>query len=63
MVRNVLLHRYGRLGQRDIKRAPHLAEYHNKAVQLTRARLSEYHQAITDVFAILMKGITENGWK
>jgi len=63
MVRNVLLHRYGRLGQRDIERVPHLAEYRNKAVQLTRARLGEYHQAITDVFIVIMNGITANGWK
>ena len=63
MVRNVLLHRYGRLGQRDIARAPHLARYSNKAVQLTRARLGEYHQAIIDVFIAIMNGITVAGWK
>lgn len=63
MVRNVLLHRYGRLGQRDITRAPHLEEYRNKAVQLTRARLEEYHQAIVDVFIAIMNSITATGWK
>lgn len=63
MVRNVLLHRYGRLGQRDIARAPHLAEYRDKAVQLTRTRLDEYYQAIVNVFVAIMNGITVTGWK
>ncbi len=63
MVRNVLLHRYGRLGPRDIVRAPHLAEYQDKAIQLTRARLGEYFQAVVDVHRNIMNGITANGWK
>lgn len=63
MVRNVLLHSYGLLDQRDITRAPHLAEYRNMAVQLTRTRLEEYHQAIIDVYVVIMNSITASGWK
>ena len=63
MVRNVLLHRYGRLGPRDIVRAPHLAEYRNKAIQLTRARLGEYFQSVIDVHLTVMNGIAATGWK
>jgi len=63
MVRNVLLHRYGRLGPRDIARVPHLAEYLDKPVQLTQARFSEYYQAVVDVHLAIMNGITANGWK
>jgi len=63
MVRNVLLHRYGRLGQRDIARAPHLAEFENKAIQLTRPRLDEYYQAVVDVHIAIMHGITATGWE
>lgn len=63
MVRNVLLHRYGRLGPRDVVRAPHLAEYQNKAIQLTRARLGEYYQAVVDVHVAVMNGVTATGWK
>ena len=63
MVRNVLLHRYGRLGLRDIARAPHLAEYRDKAVQLTQARLGEYFQAVIDVHLAIMSGVTATGWK
>lgn len=46
MVRNVLLHRYGRLSTRDIQRAPHLVVNQNKAVQITRDRLREYSQQV-----------------
>ena len=63
MVRNVLLHRYGRLGPRDIARAPHLVEYENKAVQLTQARLGNYYQAVIDVHIAVLNGISANGWK
>lgn len=63
MVRNVLLHRYGRLGSRDIVRVPHLAEYKDKAVQLTQARLREYYQAVVDVHHAVMNGVTATDWK
>lgn len=63
MVRNVLLHRYGRLGPRDIARAPHLEEYRNKAIHLTQARLGEYYQAVIDIYDAVMTGLAETGWK
>jgi hypothetical protein len=63
MVRNILLHRYGRLGQRDIARAPNLAEFENKAIQLTRPRLNEYYQAVVDVHIAIMTGISTTGWE
>ena len=63
MVRNVLLHRYGRPGPRDIARAPHLVEYPNKAVQLTRVRLGDYYQAVVDVHLAVVNGVTATGWK
>lgn len=63
MVRNVLLHRYGRLSPRDIVRVPHLAEYKKKAIQLTRARLGEYYQAVVDVHLAVMNGVAATGWK
>ena len=63
MVRNVLLHRYGRLGPRDIERAPHLAVYENNAVQITRKRLSEYSQAVNETHIAVAQGVTAAGWK
>lgn len=63
MVRNVLLHRYGRLGRRDIERAPHLDVNENHAVQITRIRLGEYSQAVNETFVAVMQGISATGWK
>ena len=63
MVRNVLLHRYGRLGPRDIERAPHLAVNENNAVQITRKRLGEYSQAVNETHIAVMQGVHAAGWK
>lgn len=63
MVRNVLLHRYGRLRPRDIERAPHLAVSENNAVQITRNRLGEYSQAVNETLIAVMNGVTAAGWK
>ena len=63
MVRNVLLHRYGRLAPRDIERAPHLAENENHAVQITRKRLGEYSQAVNETHIAVMRGVYAAGWK
>lgn len=57
MIRNVLLHRYGRLGSRDLQRAPHLSIYQGKGVQITRERLSEYYQAVIAVHLALDSGV------
>ncbi|MBB3121135.1 hypothetical protein [Pseudoduganella violacea] len=63
MVRNVIVHRYGRLGTNDVKRAPHLSEWIGKTVPMTKDRLAEYHQAIVDVHLAVMNGVLANGWK
>ncbi|MET4576210.1 hypothetical protein [Ottowia thiooxydans] len=63
MVRNVLLHRYGRLGPRDIERAPHLALNENNAVQITRKRLAEYSQAVNATHIAILQGVHAAGWK
>lgn len=62
MVRNVLLHRYGRLGPRDIERAPHLVESDNKAIKITRSRLRQYSNAVRVVNVSIMNGVTKAGW-
>jgi hypothetical protein len=63
MVRNVLLHSYGRLRTRDIQRAPHLVVNENKAVHITRDRLTEYSQAVNDTHIAVMNGVFAAGWK
>lgn len=63
MVRNVLLHRYGRLGPRDIERAPHLVGQPNNAIQLSRKLLAEYYNAIVAVHTAISAGVAAAGWK
>jgi hypothetical protein len=63
MVRNVIVHRYGRLGANDAKRAPHLSEWVGKTVPMTKDRLAGYHQAIVDVHLAMMNGVLANGWR
>lgn len=63
LIRNVLLHRYGRLSPRDCERVPNLKDSPNKTVHLTRSRLSEYYQAIVDIHLAIANGIWANGWK
>ena len=63
MGRNVLPHRSGRLGPRDIERAPHLAVNENNAVQLTRRRSSQYSQAVNETHIAVMQGVYAAGWK
>lgn len=63
MVRNVLLHRYGRMAPSDISRVPHLAEYRNTAIQLTRARLADYYQAVVGIHLAVTNGISATGWE
>lgn len=63
LVRNVLLHRYGRLGPRDIERVPHLVEYANGAIRLSGNRLSEYYQSVVAVLKAITSGAAAAGWK
>jgi hypothetical protein len=63
MIRNVIVHRYGRLGPSDAARAPHLSEWAGRTVPMTRERLGRYHDAIIGVFLSVWQGIQTNGWK
>jgi len=63
MIRNVIVHRYGRLGSSDANRAPHLNEWIGKTVPMSRERLGEYHNAIIAVHLAIMNGVIANGWK
>lgn len=63
MMRNVIVHRYGRLSSNDVIRASHLSEWVGKTVPMTKTRLGEYHQAIIDVHTAILKAILANGWK
>ena len=61
LVRNVIMHRYGRLSEGDIQRVPHLKEWAGKALPMTTARLGEYHQAVIDVHLAVRAGVSAKG--
>ncbi|WP_457356236.1 hypothetical protein [Roseateles sp. P5_D6] len=63
MVRNVLLHRYGRLSGRDIQRAPHLATHANGAIQLSEERLKLYYRAVVAVLNAATEAVAAAGWR
>ncbi|MTV39573.1 hypothetical protein [Duganella radicis] len=63
MIRNVIVHRYGRLGSGDAKNVTHLAEWVGKTVPMTRERLGEYHNAIVAIHLAIFNGVRANGWK
>ena len=63
MVRNVIVHRYGRLSSADASRAPHLLEWIGKTIPMTRDRIREYHDAIIAMHLAISQGIWAKGWK
>jgi hypothetical protein len=63
MIRNVIVHRYGRLGPSEIARAPHFSEWVGRTAPMTRERLGQYHTAIVGLFLAIFQGIRANGWK
>jgi len=63
MIRNVMLHRYGKLGDSEIRRAPHLSEWLEKTLPITQQTVTEYHNAIISIHLAIFTAIRENGWK
>lgn len=63
MIRNVMLHRYGKLGKSEVRRAPHLSEWLEKTLPITQQRVTEYHNAIISVHLAIFAAIRANGWK
>jgi hypothetical protein len=63
MLRNVVVHRYGRLGPADAANAPHLSEWIGKTVPMTSSRFDEFHEAIIGVHLKIWEAVQKNGWK
>ena len=63
MVRNIIVHRYGRPSASDIARDPLLSEWQGKSIPMTQDRLHEYHRAMIAVHLAICQGIWANGWK
>lgn len=63
MVRNIMLHRYGKLEQADVRRSPHLSEWLGKTLPMTQQRATEYHNAIVKMHLAIFASVHANGWK
>lgn len=63
MIRNVMLHRYGKLGSSEIRRSPHLSEWLGKTLLITQQRVTEYHNAIISMHLAIFTAIRSNGLK
>lgn len=49
MVRNVIVHQYGRPNTQNIKNFPHLAHWEGKVLHISSKRLQEYYKAIVEL--------------
>ncbi|TWO81811.1 hypothetical protein CBW56_03660 [Denitratisoma oestradiolicum] len=63
MIRNVIVHRYGRLRASDICRTPHLAGWEGKTLPMTAERMREYNEAMVAIHLAISNAIHAKGWK
>ena len=63
MVRNVILHRYGYLGPKEVEAFPELAEWLNAVLPITTLRLRSYHAAVLAMHLALAKAIWASRYK
>ena len=63
MVRNVMLHRYSRLSQRDVDSFPHLEEWKNEVLPITTVRLNAYYSSVIAIHLAIAKAIWAAGYK
>jgi hypothetical protein len=58
MVRNIILHRYGHLGAREVEAFPHLSQWAGRVVPFNEERFSRYYMAIVAVITGLLTSIS-----
>lgn len=63
MVRNVILHRYGRLGPKDIESFPRLAPWRDEVLPITTARLRSYYQAVVTLHLAVTRAVFSSRYK
>lgn len=60
LVRNIIVHRYGKISEGDVKLIPTLAAWQGRVMPIDRAAFSKYYNAITKVILVLMEGISKS---
>jgi hypothetical protein len=56
-VRNILLHRYGNVGEREADAFPSLAQWRGRVVPFDRERFSRYYNSIVSVVTSLFSSV------
>jgi hypothetical protein len=62
LVRNVIMHRYGRPTRGDTERVPELRQWVGRAIPMDRDRLHRYHQSMIEVFLAVAKRLWDLKW-
>lgn len=60
LVRNIVVHRYGKISEGDVKLLPTLAIWQGHVMPIDRAAFSKYYNAISKVISALMTGISKS---
>jgi hypothetical protein len=60
LMRNIIVHRYGRIDEGDVKLLPKLAKWQGGVMPIDRATFSQYYNAIKDVILALMSSISKS---
>ena len=63
MARNVILHRYGRLSEKDTERFPHLKSWTDAVLPITTERLNTYYNAVTAMHVAIARAVWKAGHK
>lgn len=58
-VRNILLHRYGQISEKDAREIPALAPWVNSVMPLTEELFVSYYKAISNTLIAIMQGIAQ----
>lgn len=56
-VRNILLHRYGQITEKDALQFPRLAQWQGEDMPFSRELFDRYHSSISKFLVVLMQGI------
>jgi hypothetical protein len=58
-VRNILLHRYGEVSEKDAREIPALAPWVGSVMPLTKEKFSNYYSGMSKTLVAIMQGITK----
>jgi hypothetical protein len=60
LMRNIIMHRYGKIDQGDVAVVPRLVAWQGQVMPIDRGTFTAYYQAIIDFLIALMKAISQS---